>query len=347
VKELDAVGWAIRLAKRLEALHALGVAHGSVSPACILASSVERTAQAYLADAKLTASNPAFQSPERILGGDLSTADDTWAVAATLYAVLTGKGPFAAANEAETRQKILAAQPPPLTSHDVGDDDLQHILDHAFARELSARTTAVATLRQALEEWHPDPSVGALLPLDDEASAAAGDALDNAPTVMRPSSAIVPKVAADDEDDERVATQKPSPPEMPPPASAEPRLASPRAMPPPAPAAPDTDDDDKIRTAERDIPKPISTDNETSGEITLEIIPAPVKPKIAAFPAPAAPGLRPRTPAVSPWLANPMPGPILAPAPRRSNLGMVLAAVLAVLVAAALTFAFMRYRIGG
>ena len=40
LNELDAVGWAIRLAKRIEALHALGVAHGSISPECVITGTV-------------------------------------------------------------------------------------------------------------------------------------------------------------------------------------------------------------------------------------------------------------------------------------------------------------------
>ncbi len=168
VSELDAIGWAIRLAKRLEALHMLGVAHGSVSPACIIAAGQDRNARAYLADLQRTTPSPPYQSPERILGGDISAADDVWALAATLYALLTGQGPFIGGSDAEVRQKILAAAPPPLAVYDVGDDDLQHILDHAFAREIGRRTASITALRRALEEWHPDRGVANLPPLEDE-----------------------------------------------------------------------------------------------------------------------------------------------------------------------------------
>ncbi len=170
VSELDAIGWAIRLAKRLEALHALGVAHGSVSPACVIAAGQDRNARAYLADVQHTSATPPYQSPERILGGDISAADDVWALAATLYALLTGQSPFGAGSgtDGELRQKILAASPPPLAVYDVGDDDLQHILDHAFARELGRRTTSINAFRRALEEWHPDRGVANLPPLDDD-----------------------------------------------------------------------------------------------------------------------------------------------------------------------------------
>jgi hypothetical protein len=168
VSELDAIGWAIRLAKRLEGLHALGVAHGSVSPACIIAAGQDRNARAYLADVQRTPPSPAYQSPERILGGDISAADDVWGLAATLYALLTGQSPYAGGSDAEVRQKILAATPSPLAVYDVGDDDLQHILDHAFAREIGRRTAGITAFRRALEEWHPDRGVANLPPLEDE-----------------------------------------------------------------------------------------------------------------------------------------------------------------------------------
>jgi hypothetical protein len=182
VNELDAIGWAIRLAKRLEALHSLGVAHGSVSPACIIAAGQDRNARAYLADVQHTTSTPAFQSPERILGGDISAADDVWALGSTLYALLTGQTPFQGVNDAEVRQKILAATPAPLAVYDVGDDDLQHILDNAFAREFGKRTTSIGAFRRALEEWHPDRGVAHLPPLEDEDSTNDDD--DGARTMM-------------------------------------------------------------------------------------------------------------------------------------------------------------------
>lgn len=182
MNELDAIGWAIRLAKRLEALHQLGVAHGSVSPVCVITAGQDRNARAYLADVQHTSATPAFQSPERILGGDISTADDVWALASTLYMLLTGQSPFAGANDAEVRQRIMAATPPPLAVFDVGDDDLQHIFDRAFARDLSARTSNITAFRRALEEWHPDRGVTNLPPLEDEDSTNDDD--DVARTVM-------------------------------------------------------------------------------------------------------------------------------------------------------------------
>ncbi len=157
-------------------------------PACILTSGADRTSRAYIADVQLTTSSLAFQSPERVLGGDLSPADDTWAVACTLYTALTGTSPFAGANDSETKQKILGGSPAPLAVFDVGDDDLQHIIDNALVREIGGRTSTVTALRRSLEEWHPDPGVGALSPLDDD-DASEGD--EDMRTVMRPAPAFL------------------------------------------------------------------------------------------------------------------------------------------------------------
>ena len=114
------------------------------------------------------APDPGYFSPERVLGGDISVADDTWALAVTLYALLTGKAAFAGSTEARDAGEILAASPARLSSFEIEDDDLQNLLDRAFRREMSKRMTNVSEFRRALEEWHPDRGVAALTPIDDE-----------------------------------------------------------------------------------------------------------------------------------------------------------------------------------
>jgi hypothetical protein len=238
--ELDAVGWAVRLAKRIEAMHALGVTHGSVSAQCVLVEGKDRTAKASLVDVRRTPGSLAYHSPERVSGGGLSQADDTWAVACTLYAALTGGPPFLGANDAELKQKILTAAPAPLAVFDVGDDDLQRVLDDAFARDLAHRTATVSALRKALEEWHPDPNVAGLPGLEDEDTEAGseGDEEDeDERTIMRPAPMMFARPAP--------AAHKPAEPATPPALAASPaaveappraRLAAP--VPPPRASAP-------------------------------------------------------------------------------------------------------------
>lgn len=282
INELDAVGWAIRLAKRIETMHALGVTHGNLSPSVIQVEGREREARAQLVDVRRSPTALECQSPERIAGGEISQADDTWALACTLYMALTGSPAFSGANDDDLRQKILGSSPAPLAVFDVGDDDLQRIVDEAFTRDRGQRTATVAALRAALEEWHPDPKVGAL-PAIEEEGAGDGD--------------------GDEEDeDERTILRsplsvlgRPSPPfgaagAPPPPASspgpargASPLLGSgpgsvsrlaplPRASYPGAPpaAAPpgragtpvhgaDNDEDEDVRTIMRTVPEHVSS----------------------------------------------------------------------------------------
>ncbi|MDI1477911.1 hypothetical protein [Polyangium sp. y55x31] len=168
LNELDAVGWIIRLTKKLEALHSRGQAHGGVSPAAVKTAAVPRTSLGMLVASASAPSRIDFHSPERTLKGTKALADDTWAAAATLYTLLTGTSPFHASDEDGIRQKVVSASPAPLSTFDVGDDDLQHILDAAFERDASRRASTITALRQALESWHPDPTVKDLPALVDD-----------------------------------------------------------------------------------------------------------------------------------------------------------------------------------
>jgi hypothetical protein len=116
-----------------------------------------------------------------VTAGGRSPSDDTWAVAATLYAVLTGQEPFSGGDAQEVRQKILAATVAPLAVYDIGDDDLQRVLDDALARDIKQRIVQISALREALETWHPDPTTRDLPPLQEDE-----DYDDDEATMMRP-----------------------------------------------------------------------------------------------------------------------------------------------------------------
>lgn len=199
LNELDAVGWVVRLAKRLEALHSLGVAHGSVSTACVLTEGSARTSRGVLVDVIRTSGNVAFHSPERVRAGAISPADDTWALGVVLYSLLTGSLPFAGTNDDELKQRITSGAPAPLAVFDVGDDDLQRIVDDLFSRDVKARTSKVQALRTELQKWHPDANVKDLPPVDDEDATDDGDA-----TRMKSEAPgrVVVRTADDFEDDD-------------------------------------------------------------------------------------------------------------------------------------------------
>jgi hypothetical protein len=301
VSELDAIGWAIRLAKRIETLHALVVSHGSVSPACVLTEGRDRNARAFLADVQHTKSSLLFQSPERVQGGDLSAADDVWALGVTLYALLTGQNPFAGANDVEVRQKILAASPAPLAVYDVGDDDLQHIIDRLFALELANRTASAVAFRRSLEEWHPDRGVAKLPPLEDEDD----DDDDNARTMLVTDSsymqkkAKLPSVAGAEPEEDARTVMRPMP-------QGGVAALFPRGAPAPA-AKPPVGKDVKAETAKPMAP--VVTKAEASK-------PPMQAPRPGNVPRPAVPRPLPKTSATgAPQGTLPKPGPVVMPTP--------------------------------
>lgn len=162
----EAAGWAIRLAKHVESLHEHGVAHGNVSPACVLMGSSDPKTPGFMSDVRKTTESVPYHSPERVRGGQLSPADDAWAIAATLYTALTAAPPFVGANDAELKQQVLKGAPAPLAVYGVEDDGLDRLLSAAFNPDSTQRLTNVTQLRQELERWHPD--AGSLLSLEDE-----------------------------------------------------------------------------------------------------------------------------------------------------------------------------------
>ena len=162
----EAAGWAIRLAKHVESLHEHGVAHGNVSPACILLGTSDPRTPGFMSDVRKTTESIPYHSPERMRGGQLSPADDAWAIAATLYTALTGAPPFVGESDAELKQQVLKGAPAPLAVFGVEDDGLDRVLAAAFNPEPSQRLSNVTQLKQELERWHPDG--GNLEPLEDE-----------------------------------------------------------------------------------------------------------------------------------------------------------------------------------
>ena len=316
LNELDAVGWAIRLAKRIEGMHALGVTHGSMSPSCLLIEATDRAARAHLVDVRRSSPSLSCQSPERVSGGGLSQADDTWALACTLYAALTGSSPFSGADDADVKQKIVASAPAPLAVFDVGDDDLQRIFDDAFARDMSLRTTSVGALRAALEEWHPDPNVGALPAVEEQEDAeSAGfsdDDDEDQRTIMRTSPGTSPRVQlpgsvgfpppprASSPGAAPGFAARPLPAAGAPARASSPGVPSPRALsagfPPPAAPPPglpegsppdDDDEDEDARTVMRTVPEHLAHSALAGGASRSGAFVAMTPGKSGAFPAAA------------------------------------------------------------
>src|SRR5690606_1780570 len=93
--------------------------------------------------------------------------DDVWAAGVLLYELLTATMPFHGATRAELAARIASGPPPPFAVFDVGDDELQLVLDRLFAPRRADRFTRIHQLRGALLSWAPDMAGLAPLPLSD------------------------------------------------------------------------------------------------------------------------------------------------------------------------------------
>ncbi len=179
------MGWAIRLAKHLEALHLHGVAHGNVSPACVLIEDAHPSSRGLVADVRRTAEMVQYHSPERFRNGQLSPSDDAWGLAGTLFTALTATRPFGELRT-DVSQRVLQGLPP-LGAFGIDDDGLSAILETALLADFQRRTTGVAALRSQLEHWLDDPTVQDLPALEDEE----GGEEDAAATAMLPMDRMV------------------------------------------------------------------------------------------------------------------------------------------------------------
>ncbi len=163
------MGWAVRLARHLEALHLHGVAHGNVSPACVMIENQSPLSRGLVADVRRTAEMIQYHSPERFRSGQLSPQDDAWGLAGTLFTMLTTARPFG-----ELRPEIEARiyqGVPPLGAYGIADDQLYAIIAAALSPDPTRRTPNVMTFRLHLEHWANDPRVRELPPLEDEEGA--------------------------------------------------------------------------------------------------------------------------------------------------------------------------------
>jgi len=184
LKDTDAVGWAIRLSKNVERMHAIGHLHGHISPRCLRIAADACTSGGELLEPGKAPYLLRYHSPERAGGEGPSTADDTWAIAVTLYEALTGAPPFQGASDAEIVAQIQSAPVPQLAG--VGDAALQATLDKALARDAQRRIVDVATLRRMLEAWRPSTRPARLPALEERA---------------------IPRIGGDEEEDPEAVTR--------------------------------------------------------------------------------------------------------------------------------------------
>ncbi|WP_438016464.1 hypothetical protein WMF18_37495 [Sorangium sp. So ce315] len=163
----DAVGWVVRLAKRVERLHARGTVHGRLSAACVVTEGEPCASRGWLSDPLATPAFVGYRSPERAAGEGPSRRDDTWALAVTLYVALSGRLPFPAESDGELRRLQRAGAAPRETPPGAEGDALWRVLEQALARDARQRIVEVDALRRALEAARPGDGLEELPPLDE------------------------------------------------------------------------------------------------------------------------------------------------------------------------------------
>jgi len=117
------LGWGAQMAEALDAAHRRGVVHRDIKPANIL---IDEEGRARIADfgiARLSGSeltrtglflgSPAYAAPEQLRGEPVDARADLFSLAATLYAALTTKKPFAGDDLASLAYAICHREPVP------------------------------------------------------------------------------------------------------------------------------------------------------------------------------------------------------------------------------------------
>ena len=128
----------------------------------------------------------AYLSPEQALGGAIDSRTDVFSLGVVFYEMLTGRSAFAAATASDTVVNVIQGPVPAPTEISPGfPPEVERILSHALARDLSQRQQSAALLaselRSALAAMEPRTTERitdetTLLPLDErpDKSPAAG-----------------------------------------------------------------------------------------------------------------------------------------------------------------------------
>lgn len=176
----EAAGWVMRLGQRLQSTHQQGLVHGNVSGYSILTDGRSPLSKGILVDSPRQA-EAVYYSPERAASGQLSQADDTWALGVLLFYALTGQYPFQVTSAIDVARAV-ALGTPKVNRYGYNDSGLQGLFDRVFARDPGKRLAQVSTLLDAIQQWGNDPSLGDIEPLEDDD--------EDAPTMMMSSVSV-------------------------------------------------------------------------------------------------------------------------------------------------------------
>jgi hypothetical protein len=130
------------VADALEALHQAGATHGLLSPGAVIAVTSGRPAPV-VTYVPLTVAAAPYRSPRRGSDEPPAAEDDTWALAALLFEMVTGKAPPAGG----LRRAEEAAEA------GIEDEDLCQVLAHGLAADEGLRTSDVSGFKRELAHW--------------------------------------------------------------------------------------------------------------------------------------------------------------------------------------------------
>lgn len=159
-----AVALALQIARGLAHAHERGIVHGAIHPKHILVARdgcckltgfvVAESLEARRESPELEpdALEPAYLSPEQVLGETLDERSDIFSLGVVLYELLSGRRPFAAARESHTAQSIRHQTPDPLgvRERDVSPE-LERIVQRCLEKPRERRFDSVTQLIRALE----------------------------------------------------------------------------------------------------------------------------------------------------------------------------------------------------
>jgi serine/threonine protein kinase, bacterial len=169
----EALTIATAVAGALDHAHEHGLLHRDVKPANILLSQPDREGQRriFLADfgiarplvdpSGLTATNftlgtVAYAAPEQLMGEDIDGRADQYALAATVFHLLTGAPPYEHSNPVAVIGKHLNAPPPKVSDRRAEHAGLDDVFSTALAKSPAERFESCGQFAKALAE-HADP----------------------------------------------------------------------------------------------------------------------------------------------------------------------------------------------
>ena len=161
----EAVDMVSQVASGLAKAHEKNIFHRDIKPANILLTDegepkladfglAKASGQATLTKTGTTLGTVAYMSPEQAKGGVLDPRSDVFSLGVVLYELLTGRLPFEADMEAAILYLIVNEDPVPIVSHRPElDQDLQHIVDKALAKDPDARYSSARDFSEDLKNW--------------------------------------------------------------------------------------------------------------------------------------------------------------------------------------------------